>query len=91
MEPGRPIYLLGIFEAEAREAACKTCGAVSPLLAFFAGRGPVERDLTAALTRAILAKGSWWIRRSRLQRAIETAIDDVLMDAKHEAVAKHIK
>lgn len=72
-----PVYKLQILSSEDGK------------IATFHGRGPVERDLVQAITAAILAKGSWWLRKGKLAEAIAQGIDDALMDAKREASAKH--
>lgn len=84
-----PLYMLGIFETDGKATPCPNCGHVDNMLAFFAGAGAVERDLSASITAHVLKRGRWWFRRDTLATAVSQSIHEALMDAKHEAVSKH--
>lgn len=81
---GDPVYLLQIVDADTQ------------VLARFAGRGIVERDLKLAVKTAIedrvpdvldamRAKGRWWIRPDHFDAAVRdvltAAIPDLVADA----------
>ncbi len=84
-----PLYMLGIFETDGKATPCPNCGHVDNMLAFFAGAGAVERDLSASITAHVAQQGRFWFRRRSLEIAVSSAIHAALMDAKHEAVSKH--